>query len=536
MRLRLSAGAEAALLALTTLGIRALPAALDPLIGRDLTEYQSIAASLREGRGFELPIKVYYAVETPVVHYAGYDRAPLLPVLLAAAGLISPSGGGPRWLGPLLMVAVVLLIHDVLRRSGFSRAAFWVALWIALHPGLHKTSLLPLTEILSLALITLTIWFALGARAPAWAGAVAGLAFLARPASAAASLVLGLGWLLGPDRRAADFLKYLLLASLGPIALLTLNVLNEAPPLTTPQGFLFGVLSFNDRQHYLHQGPVYPSTLALLGEAWPQVIHRIGRNAFHFLIVLGEAYRGVVLLIAIAPWAVPALLAAERRRVPLLIFVMGCVDLSVYMLTWSTFDADRFLTLCLLGWIVLIGSGLATVIEGSPPPDEAGRRFRLAALGAFVAAAMLWGTADAYRSYLAVRERARGAGYANPLRSLWRHEEIQALKPHLESLGRAGALRRDTPIASNEPWLAWNLTGAATFLLPYDLKPDEWSAFLDRYGARFALIHGGDWPSAYGAHRESLERALETAQWTRRGGPTVHWWERPASEVNPPGP
>jgi hypothetical protein len=83
------------LVLLLAAAIRAAPVTFKQPTGRDIVEYASIARNLHAGHGYRLDIKAFHATETPVVHYSGYDRAPLCLSSCASCNTRRRSGG-PR--------------------------------------------------------------------------------------------------------------------------------------------------------------------------------------------------------------------------------------------------------------------------------------------------------------------------------------------------------------------------------------------------------------------------------------------------------
>lgn len=178
--------------------------------------YVALAHSLAEGRGFELPIADRVdVVDRPVAPRTSF-RAPLLPLVLAPFAAASGSV-------PLLRVVCLVigalgapLLWLAVRAELPARLSLCVALAYAAWPPSVYLSLRVLSEPLGQALLLASVVVLVVARdrdgargLPAWAGALAGLAVLARPAAlpVAALLVLAnRGW-----RRGLVFAAALLL-------------------------------------------------------------------------------------------------------------------------------------------------------------------------------------------------------------------------------------------------------------------------------------------------------------------------------------
>lgn len=521
-------GLNALLLALAlAAAVRAVPVAQKQPIGRDIAEYASIARNLHSGAGYRLDIKAYHAVPTPVAHYSGYDRAPLFPFVLCLLEYVGPDDWAARLMGPLAFLLTLAFLFDLLRKFLPPGGAFGVTALLGLHPGLYELSMMPLTEPLVLLFLVITFWAVFRLENPWVAGFGAALAFLTRPSSALAAAAPALACLAPSMRRRRPwgFAAFAATALVGPALLIWLNRLYGAPALTLPQSFLFRVLDYAHVVHVRHEGGLHESPAALLRENLPAVLNRIARNALYYAQSLSAADRGVGALVLAAPaalWAVRG-----RRMAPAAVAALSAavLDLGFYTLSWSTFDARRFTAVFVLAVsAVLLAGGWMALDALRPAPSD---RRRVGAPGlAFLALALFWGASDAYSGYVAWREEAEGGPFRNLEETLWRREDS------MEWRGWAGSdesLRAAAggSMVSNVPWLAYDVTGLPSVLIPWDLTVDEARDFLQTFDARFVLVHRADWPERYGAGRAALERVLGEGGWKRRfARDEVEFWER----------
>jgi hypothetical protein len=520
------------------------PVLFETPIGRDIIEYRNVAENIASGRGFTLDIKSYYQVPTDVSHYSGYDRPPLLPALLALMHrAMSPETAG-RLVSPLLWLATVALVYGAARVRLGDGAAFWAALLVAVHPGLLEISLSPLSEATLLFCIALAWWGRERMKSPVLTGAACVLAFLARPSGAIVGVVFGVVYLMEAKRervwrRPAVFA---LTASLGLVALVALNRVNDAPALQTPQDFLFKVRHFSEGQQFFHRAPVYETTAALWSEHGPRLARTVIKNGYYYLKALARPTLGLGFLLPLLPIAAIGLIRSRRFGPVAPLLVLGLLDLGLYTATWSTFDADRFLAVPILAAVAAFAAGVDGVdrvdsVDGVDGSERFGSR-RLRGFASFVSSrlgsallltvALLYSPSVAMRGYLALREHQRGAPLSNNLEAIWGAPEVASLAAALREIdGRPHALR-STVVASNEPWLAHRLTGGPTAMIPFDRKDGEWIVHLTRVEASLATIVEGAWPPEFAAALERLRLELREAGWTRLFAEgTIELWSAP---------
>ena len=177
--------------------VRLLCLVRDPLLHPDGPAYLRLAANLLHG---------------DVVRVLTGYYSPLYPALVAglgALGLPLPLAG--RVAAGIAGLAMLPFLHGVVRSLLGERAAGAAVLVAALHPALVKASAQILPE--SLAATLLLAWMAAllaarGARGLAAAGALAGVAYLARP-EGALLLPLGVAAAAGRRHRAGGLVVYL---------------------------------------------------------------------------------------------------------------------------------------------------------------------------------------------------------------------------------------------------------------------------------------------------------------------------------------
>ncbi len=475
--------------------------------GRDIAEYASIADSLQRGGGFQLDIKAYHANDTPVVHYSGYDRAPLFPVVLAGFETVA-GDGGDRVVSPLLFLLALVFVFDLVRKYFSVSAAFWVTLLLGLHPGLMELSLLPLSEPLLLLTLTLTVWSALRLRNPWLAGISAALCFLTRPSSILAAGVVGVVFLF-PFRGSRSFASlagFLLLALSGPAALVALNVNYDALPFLLPQSFLFRVMDHSHMVHTMNEGRLYDSVFAVIEAEGPAVGKRIVRHAVHYVEALAHVTHGLGALLALFPLAIWGFGKWGKGRALGLLLTVGFIDLVFYGLVWSTFDADRFTSVLVFVSVAVIVLGTRLLLEDVPLRSTVARSPSVSSAICFVLA-VLWLGASGFSGYLTWSESAGHGPSRNRLANLWdradSREAMQWVKDNsLWVDAEAPMDPQRGALVSNEPWMVRARGQRAGVLLPYDLKREELITFLDSYDAGYVLIHAADWP---GVHAEGFE-------------------------------
>jgi hypothetical protein len=401
--------------------LRLSPILFEHQVGQDIAEYKNIAENLRAGRGFVSDIKAYYAAPVrpadvtariggfalgPVEHYAFTDRPLLLPALLAILRLALPPLAAGQVVGPLLYLLALALIYQTVRREVGPAAAFSAGLLLALNPALFDLSLKPLSEntvLFSLALIT---WAHFRMRSPLLTGIACSVAFLARPSMLMFSAILGLIYLVESvrQRQPMRVLQFAFCAAVGPVWVMALNRAMGMPPTTLPQSFLFKVRYFTDGMDTFHTGTLYGGALGTIHAHGREIARRVVLNGLYYAQALATSeYLGM--LVALAPIAVAGLAQATAR--PLrrfrLLALFAVLDLGLYVATWSTFDATRFLGVTLFVAILLLALGSHEIFDREPLFRRFGA-WSSAAAWAGLAVSLVWLAMDGGKAWLALRE------------------------------------------------------------------------------------------------------------------------------------
>ncbi len=348
--------------ALFAVAIRLIPASVE-WISNDAVEYRDAGRRLAEGKGFTLSIKAYHFVRTPLEHYAGYDRPPLYPMALAALRRLSADPRAPAWLNMAFAALAAMLVALLGARLDSRAAGYWAALLAGAAPALVRSSYYAWSEPLALLLALGAIWIFLGAERPGrlgWmplAGALCGLAFLARPAlfyvpvSLAAYVAVAPGW--SSVRRFGGFCSLCGGFAFFLAPLVILNVSHGAAPWTTAQAYIYRSLRFADGM-YFGWGKAWESSVFDVVKEHPREIgleiYRHGRD-YAKALFLGGGWLGVYSI------ALPFLLWRDAQRgLPhgqTLLLGLALAGLAFHTLTWPTKDADRFLQLPFVALLIL---------------------------------------------------------------------------------------------------------------------------------------------------------------------------------------
>ncbi len=506
---------------------RLVPVAFDTPIGRDITEYQNVAENLATHQWFGIDIKAFHAYESSAVHYAGYARPPMLPVVLWLSEMVGPADWVARLIGPLLYLASLTLAWSLLRGFFSPIASFWTVVLLAVHPGLWRVSLLPLTEPLVLMLVLLALWACLRSPQPLISGLAVALAFLGRPGTAVIGVVIGAVWAARAwrERRPAGVIVFCFAALLGPAALIASNLANGAPPLLTAQGFLWRVVRFDEAVFYLHRNPIYDSAAALIADRGAGSVARaVAKNIYNYGLALGKASDGLAMILPLVPLAWMGLRKSPRVGFAAALGAVALVDLTLYCAAWATFDAARFLTFTRFFALMLIvppafeaiaamtagRESSSSASPGSSDSSVGGSRLPQAVMAMI---ALTWLCSIGMRSYVTVRERQTGRYPAGSLAVLWFTPDADALRASFESAFSRSPQERPPTVASNEPWFTNRELRVPSFVIPYDLYMDEWITFLNSGGADAVLIHEEDWPGDYLGNLAALRTALAADRW-----------------------
>ena len=470
------------------LGVRLLPMLFEHQAGQDITEYENIAGNLRAGRGFVSDIKAYWAAPgnsiarstkpgyrsgPPTQHYALTDRPILLPGLLALLRLALPPLTASQMIGPLLYLLALMLIYKTLHREIGPAAAFSVGLLLALNPVLFDLSLKPLSENTVLLALALIVWAHYDMRSPMLTGMACSLAFLARPSSLLFAAVLGIIYLAEAlrSRQPWRMLQFACFAAIGPIWIMAFNRTMGMPLTTLPQAFLFKVRSFEDGMNTFHRGAVYGSALELIRANGHEVARRVALNGLYYAKALVSS-ESLGMLLALLPISVAGLAQTQSR--PLRSFrwlaLFALLDLGLYVATWSTFDASRFLCVPIFIGILLIALGSHEIFDREPLSRKGGS-WQSAASWAALAIGAVWLALDAGHGYLALREWQLNRPLSKNVEAAWTAPGVRNLMTQLDKAREGNTHPAQLPVvASNDPWLVNHPGAPARGQAPLGLK------------------------------------------------------------------
>jgi len=491
-------------IALMAIAVRIIPALAGTWISNDAIEYLDIARRLVDGEGLTLSIKAYHFVDTAIIHYAGYDRPPLFPLLLAAWMALVPLASAPALLNTLLAVLGAVLAADLARRLYGLRTAWAYGVLVALAPALVFSSLHAWSEPLAFALAMLAVWTAVARpatpRGLMATGVAMGLAFLARPTTAWVSMVVTV-WVVLVNRteRPRPPARFgLLLAGILPFALLqvALNLAHGAPPLTTAQQYLFRAVRYTDGV-YRFPWELASSPLALVREQPYEVALQVYRHLRDYSreLFLSWQWLGLLTLgVPLVPWR-----AAKRQttRARLLIFILGAAGFAFICLSWPSHDLIRFPQLP-YAFLLLAVLGEAREWAGGV------RRFHHPALVAWWAAAAVMAGAYLLPSIDYARQALRSNEPLGNLPANWLNPGAPELMAWIKA-----TTAPDATFASTNPWpIAWR-THRPAVLLPQGMNETELRAFLEGLGVRYVVLNRR-YPLAF------LGEEPEYGAWLRR--------------------
>ena len=250
-----------AIVLLAALALRLGPILCERQTGRDVIENRNLGENLRAGRLFTLDINSHADAPSPAMHYGGREQPVLLPVLWVPARWVLPPAAAAQWLGPILFLIALALVHLTLRREIGPGVAFSATLLLALNPFLFDLSLSPVAATAALPAGALILWAWWRQRSAPLTGLACWLGFLAHPAMLAAPAVLLIFFLIEAvrSRRTRRLGLFVAFAAIGPLWLGVFNRMMGAPPLTLPGAGLLHVLDAADGVQYLHHGGVFES-------------------------------------------------------------------------------------------------------------------------------------------------------------------------------------------------------------------------------------------------------------------------------------
>lgn len=459
---------------LMALCLRVVPATWDLHPTPDAVEYLAAAHSLRAGEGYKLPIKAYFPPSLEeskagddVDHPAEWERAPLLPLLLAPVvdreSRASPYPQLlPAILGSLVAMLGCMITYRLGRMRGLGSSAAWGAsliagLMISTYPPFFWCSVRLLTEPLDITLSLMALLALLGwgeeepKSYPFLGGLAAGLMLWARPEGALFGVLLGLilvfqgSWrLLG--RFAGAWLLCALPWWLGNLWM------NGA--LIPGQGFLFQVPSVHAIQWGYGSSSLELDVTAMFSS--------MSQNLKRYVVTVfqpkNSAFFGLFMVIAIFR-------NDPARSWPRCLGLLGVILLLFRASIWATQDAYRFPTLSAFLWICLGAVQLGIILPSSVSKQRKWLMFALLLI--FVGPGLR----------ILKRQLAR-----EKVGSSWAH-------PGLESLEKRGQEFKEIEVYSaTNPWALYLKTGKKAVLLPNQLSQDKLEAFLDRFQVEAVLI------------------------------------------------
>ena len=482
---------------LAAAAVRIVPALSVLWVSNDAVEYLDIAKRLACGQGFTLSIKAYHFVPGPLIHYAGYDRAPLFPFLLAAVRLATANPHAPQILNLGLACLGAALGAALAWRVYGRGAALWAGLLLALAPPLVRASWYPWSEPLAFALVLGSILAFLGAggwRGMALAGALSGAAFLARPAClylpavmAVFAAIGGGDWRRRLARLAALGAGFAALASVQA----ALNVAYGAPALTTAQSFLYRAVRFHVGM-FSGYGQAWTGSAVETVRAHPrEVAVEIYRHLRDYsrALFLGRDWLGLFVL-ALPLLALRGGRGARRRlgRDGLVILTVALAGFAFHVLSWPSKDTERFLQIPFALLLILaVGEADRFALQSAWLKKRMGRPdWIVPALALLMAALYLWPSIQTARE--ALRRRGTQWPMMGVFSANWKNPDARALHQWIES-----HTAPEAALASTCPWALAYHTGRPSVLLPFDMDREALRRFLGDFAVDF-LIENPDYP------------------------------------------
>lgn len=338
--------------------VACLPRALRVLESNgDVAEYIDIARRLVAGEGYVLGIKGYLIGGTQVIHNGLDARAPLYPVFIAALLTLGLDLLALQVANAVLIGICAALLCAIGSALFGRRTGALAGLLAAVSPVAQEHWVQPVSEPLAAGLVLLAAWLLVRdvhsprVRPYAVAGAALGLAYLARPASAAMSVALVAGTLLASRSRRLLPRPLLALSTaaaifIGPITVYSL--LTRGSPTFPVQTFMYAVFSDTDVLENPFRRPL-STPVEFIRENRDFVIGAILHSV--------QTYAGLLFfdkrwLLPLLPAWPPALVALIRGRYPAAsvpILLLALTNFAVYAFAWSTYQPRyHILTLFLL--------------------------------------------------------------------------------------------------------------------------------------------------------------------------------------------
>lgn len=492
----------APLVFLMALCLRVVPATWDLHPTPDAVEYLAAAHSLKQGEGYQSPIKAYFPPSlegseagNQVVHPAQWERAPLLPFMLSL--FVDPSDRSSPYpqllsaiLGSLGAVLGCMITFRLGRLQGLGTSAAWgssllAGLMISTYPPFFWCSVRVLTEPLDIFLSLAAILALLGWERdvegetkescyPVLGGLAAGLLLWARPEGALFGILLAL---LLSVQKSWGLLARFCLAWLLCALPWWLGNLWMSGVIVPGQGFLFQVPSV----HNIQWGYGSSSLDIELGAALSSIALNLKRYIVTVFEPRNSAFFGLFMVIAIFR-------NQPMRSWGRLLGLLGVVLILFRASLWATQDAYRFPTLSAFLWICLGAVQLGVILPGSAQKQRKWLMFAL--LLVFVGPGI-----RVLKRQLA-REKAG---------SSWSHAGLQKLSEKAAENRNKNEEEPEIYCGTN-PWALYLRTGKAAVLLPNQLSRAKLHRFLERFKVDAVLL-------APAGQHPGVEEPLNYKEW-----------------------
>ncbi len=453
-----------------------IPALTGPLnLSQDATEYIDIARNVAHGEGLTLRIRAYFLGDGYKLPYPSESlRSPLFPFLMGEAFELLRSPRVFQWFNFCLFLANLALLTLILRRVlPFALMAYALVL-AGLAEPMFLTSIFPWAEQTSffwLLLATLLVsielhrrWGPLGAVVE---GMVAALAGLSRPEYILVAPLL-LAWLALRGKRRGLLTSAFLLGCLVPLAAVVLMNLHTHGRLFLPGEYLFRRRQY--ASYFSWQNTGGEGAVEFVAANWFWVCLRILRNAANYLAKL-IGWKDLFALAAALPLVLcragQGMEGWRKQHLALIPAAFFCA----YCLVWAGIDRERYLLPMTSFWLPLC------VAEVYRWWKQARSRWaRIACLGILVANLPLFlGYAVSADLKMLRRTTVAERFYAqdNPA---WSNPDLPELESWIDQ-----NVGRDQVLCLENPFLVNFQTRRLTLLLPEQIRPEEFPAFLSYY-------------------------------------------------------
>ena len=469
-------------------------------LSADAVEYVDIGRHLVNGDGYVLAVKSYHFGGTEVVHDGLNERAPLLPLAIAALFRLGLGLSAIQVFNALLSAGCAVLVYGI-GTSLFGRRIGALAGVLAASSPLVLDHLLePMTEALSSFTALLACWLIVrnlssSRLLPFLAvGSALGLGYLARPTGIALAGASVLGFLVATRfKRAALRPLAAMLVGLGILAVpITLYAnLKNGPSLSySGEAYHYSVFEATDIMEQSFDRDL-PTPVEFVSANRNFVAAAILSNIRGYLKLLFLERNTLLLLLPAWPLV---LLTICRGRYPAGIWpvlLVGCANFFAYALTWSTFDRHyQVLTLFFLLPFAVDGIsrlGLGKIRLGIGPA--------LTALHLAVAAVVLaWSPALAnnYRLNIGAKEEPGRIQVYEDVRWIGNNSSwSKSFDAEVLSWINLETERSDV-LAHHNPWLFTLFTERPAVRVTRNLDAKKLRRFIVSYHVDYFLLKDGD--------------------------------------------